>query len=308
MYLKDTRNERQALFAAFLCLASTKGALADGGGVEGDIFTSQARIPMDEFTDFMKYIGKNNQTAIMQSSLLDENDDGMVDAAEFFHIAEVLSWRVLKTRADESEDEPQHWKKITGCPLGCCNRVLSRPRAWPIRESMRQFTKLSKRLVNSCLFNPFIMIAVLLNTIVFVLEASSNPEDDVALYAINTACAVVFVFEAAFKIVALTWPDYIFDPWNKFDFLLVVFSLVSDIMLLLVPAGDADVAGDADAARSTKTLRLSKLTKLVKIFRVMKSMRALRILHSGKASAVSFAFMCELYKSRKTLKDIRKPH
>ncbi len=74
-------------------------------------------------------------------------------------------------------------------------------------------------------FDPFIMLCIILNCITMAMEyhGMSKTYRDI-LYYFNLIFVIIFSFEAAMKIIALTWKVYWKDSWNKFDFILVILS------------------------------------------------------------------------------------
>ena len=59
---------------------------------------------------------------------------------------------------------------------------------------------------------------------------------DAILARLNTACTVVCVLEAAIKVSAFTFGDYIREPWHMFDFSIVLLS-IGEWVLDLLAAG-----------------------------------------------------------------------
>ena len=49
------------------------------------------------------------------------------------------------------------------------------------------------------------------------------------LTSLNTACTAVFVLEAALKIYALSFAEYIREAWNVFDFSVAGISVVAEV-------------------------------------------------------------------------------
>ena len=88
--------------------------------------------------------------------------------------------------------------------------------------------KLQRRLYNlvqSQTFEIVIMVAILLNTVTMTVQHYDQSTDfDTALLVINTFFTVVFLVEAILKLIGLR-RAYFNDPWNVFDFIVVVISV-----------------------------------------------------------------------------------
>lgn len=82
-----------------------------------------------------------------------------------------------------------------------------------------------------------------------------------SLESLDTVFIYIFIAEFAIKVVGLGVKDYFKDNWNKFDFALVVSSLMMSVAVNLLKS--------ARGLRSTRSL---------KFFRVARSQRALKLL------------------------------
>ena len=97
-------------------------------------------------------------------------------------------------------------------------------------SNARFIPALAERIVNSRWFNWLIVGLILFTAVLVGLETSNTVMDrfEPILLWFNQAILVVFVLEAALKIIA-GWPKpgaYFKDGWNLFDFTIVVFSLL----------------------------------------------------------------------------------
>lgn len=95
-------------------------------------------------------------------------------------------------------------------------------------------------------FDRIVRTAIILN--VTVLGLWSDPIDPAMLVAYETfnyLFTFLFALEAAIKVTAFTFKEYIHNPWNVFDFGLAVFtSLASVARLLAQYAAGLDVQGE----------------------------------------------------------------
>jgi len=79
----------------------------------------------------------------------------------------------------------------------------------------------------------------------------------VLLDNIDYACVIYFIIEAAIKIKRFTWKGYFADPWNRFDFAIVVLSFPL-LFKAFLPCGDFRV------------LLILRLGRLLRLFRILK--------------------------------------
>jgi len=71
------------------------------------------------------------------------------------------------------------------------------------------------------------MIIILLNMVAMALEYNKMPSTlDDALAYVNLMFVSVFTMECFMKLLALRW-YYFKEPWNVFDFVIVVVSVIS---------------------------------------------------------------------------------
>lgn len=91
-------------------------------------------------------------------------------------------------------------------------------------------------LIKSKVFEISIMICIVLNIIVMALsyEGMSNNYSSV-LEKTNYFFTAVFTIECVLNLIALGWKGYWIISWNKFDFFVVITSLL-DIFISLVLA------------------------------------------------------------------------
>lgn len=81
-------------------------------------------------------------------------------------------------------------------------------------------------------FDSFIMLCIMLNTIVLAMSWYDEPESITAFTKhANTVFIVIFTLEAIIKIIAMNCA-YFKDPWNVFDFIVVVFTPIVIVVSL----------------------------------------------------------------------------
>jgi len=119
-------------------------------------------------------------------------------------------------------------------------------------------TRISFYIVNSPLFNGFIMLIILLNTVVLSLD--KYPEFDVGVVDIlgvaNTCFTIIFTFEVVIKLIGLGATGYTADKFNLFDAAIVLISIV-----------EMFIAEEGGGGGPLSALRAFRLFRIFKIFR-----------------------------------------
>jgi len=121
----------------------------------------------------------------------------------------------------------------------------------------------SRRIVDSPLFQRFIIVLIVVNGVIIGAETSVSIAERYgdALHAANQAILAVFVLEVVLKLAAV-WPrprEYFADGWNTFDFVVVSLSLI--------PASGQF----ATVARLLRLLRVLRLVSTVPELRLIVS-------------------------------------
>ena len=82
-------------------------------------------------------------------------------------------------------------------------------------------------------FEWFITAVIILNTIIMCMEFyGASDEYNNVLNKFNLVFVAIFTFEAALKLLGLGIRYYFYIDWNKFDFAIVIVSLVSETPFL----------------------------------------------------------------------------
>lgn len=122
------------------------------------------------------------------------------------------------------------------------------------------------KIAKSPYFDNVIMVFILLNTLVMGLTWFDEPKElPEAIEIFNYVFMIVFTLEAIIKLFALKL-RYFSDSWNRFDFIIVTFTLVMLILKMLniqVPFGNGPTV--LRALRIGRILRLIKRAKQLKI-------------------------------------------
>lgn len=112
-----------------------------------------------------------------------------------------------------------------------------------------------KQKLESSLFAIIMFILVLINCIFIV--ASFFIEDVNVLYyfdVIDVIFFVIYIIEVLLKVFALGIYNYLEDPWNKFDFILVLLQLMFDFILI-----NAITSNLSNTVKFNRILRLTKI-------------------------------------------------
>ncbi|XP_065581500.1 muscle calcium channel subunit alpha-1-like isoform X9 [Artemia franciscana] len=112
-------------------------------------------------------------------------------------------------------------------------------------------------LVTSSYFEYIILIMILINTISLAMKFYGQPEAYTrALDVLNMIFTAVFTAEFILKLAGFRFKNYFSDPWNVFDFVIVLGSLIDIIYSALNP--DSNII-------SINFFRLFRVMRLVKL-------------------------------------------
>merc|ERR1711988_501178 len=108
-------------------------------------------------------------------------------------------------------------------------------------------------------FDMFVMACIAVNSFMMTINhlTISDTSTNIITYA-NYLFALIFTFEAFAKIMAVGWSQYIRDAWNKFDFAVVIGTLIGIVVKL---SGQEGVGGIASIVRLFRIGRVLRLTK-----------------------------------------------
>lgn len=135
-----------------------------------------------------------------------------------------------------------------------------RPGYWGIMHAMRRQIKF---FVESDIFNNFILLAVVLNTVVLATQGlvSGDRATNITNKA-NLTFTIIFTIEMCLKLIALGLAGYARDTINLFDCGIVVISLVD--MTSLTGSGQNQAVSALKTIRLLRTFRVLRVTKLLR--------------------------------------------
>jgi len=150
--------------------------------------------------------------------------------------------KILKKRKEESL-----WKQLTK------STVTFEPED---KYYHNPFTRICFYIVNSPMFNAFIMSIILLNTVVLSLDQYPEMEGEITviLHYANLSFTVIFTLEVVLKLAGLGMKEYVRDKFNLFDAVIVIVSILETMI--------AEEGGGVLSA-----LRAFRLFRIFKIFR-----------------------------------------
>lgn len=125
-------------------------------------------------------------------------------------------------------------------------------------------------LAENIKFQAFIMVVIVLNAITLGVQTAQWPDGITsALMLFDDICLIIYIIEAAIKITAYGG-KYFKDPWNIFDFVI--------ILLCLVPANILPI--------SPQIARIIRIFRAFKAFRLVSSFKHMRIIVEAIAKSL----------------------
>uniref|UniRef100_A0A8D2LVR3 Calcium voltage-gated channel subunit alpha1 H n=1 Tax=Varanus komodoensis TaxID=61221 RepID=A0A8D2LVR3_VARKO len=151
-----------------------------------------------------------------------------------------------------------------------------------IARLWRAFGDKLKRIVESKYFNRGIMIAILINTLSMGIEYHEQPDELTnALEISNIVFTSMFALEMLLKLLAFGIWDYIKNPYNIFDSIIVVISVW-------------EIMGQSDGGLSVlRTFRLLRVLKLVRFMPALR--RQLVVLMKTMDNVATFCMLLMLF-------------
>lgn len=125
---------------------------------------------------------------------------------------------------------------------------------------MNMIVEITQRITKSRIFNNFIFFLILLSAVVIGLETYPRffEQYKVVLSLIDQIIIILFTIEIALKIISNGKRPWIYfsDPWNVFDFLIVV--------ICLIPSGDTHYFA------VFRILRILRILRMITVFPKLK--------------------------------------
>ncbi|NXG76937.1 CAC1I protein, partial [Baryphthengus martii] len=149
-------------------------------------------------------------------------------------------------------------------------------------EMWREVRVKLRGIVDSKYFNRGIMIAILVNTISMGIEHHEQPEELTNILEIcNVVFTSMFALEMILKLAAFGLFDYLRNPYNIFDSIIVIISIW-------------EIVGQADGGLSVlRTFRLLRVLKLVRFMPALR--RQLVVLMKTMDNVATFCMLLMLF-------------
>ena len=136
----------------------------------------------------------------------------------------------------------------------------------PMKGTFKYFLR---KIVDSDIFENIIMVLIFLNMIVMALTYEGCSENySNFLKSFNYLFNFIFMFECLLKLIAYGIKPYFYSSWNKFDFVIVMVSIL-DIVI-------ADIDGiDASFLKTFQIIRVLKVIRVIRVIRLVKILKEL---------------------------------
>jgi len=138
---------------------------------------------------------------------------------------------------------------------------------WPRPQSPMRIIILD--VVTATAFDLFIAVCITLNVLMMAVESYQQSDWQKQVLTIsNFLFTYIFTIEAIMKLFAFRPVRYFWDHWNKFDYTIVVFSIIGQA---------TDLAGTSSALAFDPTI-----LRVLRVFRIFRILRAFRIFKAAK--------------------------
>jgi voltage-gated sodium channel len=126
-------------------------------------------------------------------------------------------------------------------------------------------------------------LLIVINGAVIGLECDYAPRDVFSLpwYVVEVFFCIAFIIEMVLRMHLLGICGYFLDHWNKFDFFLVMTSVLDTCILTWLPKTDGQ-----GAVRVMAVLRIFRLFRLCRILRLLRAFKELWLLVKGLMEAM----------------------
>jgi voltage-dependent calcium channel L type alpha-1D len=144
-------------------------------------------------------------------------------------------------------------------------------------------------LIHNSLWSKIIMGFIIANTVVLASDRYPiSPEEVRRLETANLVFTIVFAFEMVINMLALGLRQYVSDPFNNFDFVIVVTSLIE---LTVSAFTDGSGSGGISALRAFRLFRVFKLAKRWKDLQELLAAMQRTVLQVGNFAVLLFLFI-----------------
>lgn len=146
------------------------------------------------------------------------------------------------------------------------------------------------KLTNHSLFDSFIIVCILLNTLVLALTwYDQSTLAHTVLVNLNYVFMAIFTVEAVLKIIAMK-SAYFKDGWNLFDFVVVVFTILA-LIIANIDALKVDVSQQATMIRILRILRVLRMFKKAQKLKIISETIMVSLPALASLGALLFLFI-----------------
>lgn len=140
------------------------------------------------------------------------------------------------------------------------------------------------RIVTSSIFENFIMFIIFMNTLSICLDYYDSPDlYNRVLDLANYVFVGVFGGEAMCKLIGFGPKFYFLDPWNDFDFIIVVLSFIT-----------IDPSIFSFKVTALRIIRVARLLKMIKVSKGLRGLLKTMVLAVGNVKNVAI-LLCLVY-------------
>ncbi|XP_045066415.1 voltage-dependent L-type calcium channel subunit alpha-1C isoform X2 [Coregonus clupeaformis] len=141
-------------------------------------------------------------------------------------------------------------------------------------------------VVNSTYFEYLMFTLILLNTICLAMQHHGQTHSfNDAMNILNMLFTGLFTVEMILKLIAFKPRGYFSDPWNVFDFLIVIGSII-DVILSEINPADSSTTSSSSQPPAVRTMGLQNSEDNARIsitfFRLFRVMRLVKLLSRGE--------------------------
>jgi len=156
------------------------------------------------------------------------------------------------------------------------------------KEPKNKVRLLLYKVSNSNYFEVFILLCIIANMIQMALAYDGAPDSYInTLETINVAFTYVFIVEALIKIIGLGPYSYFHNGWNRFDFFVVVLSIL-DLVLTYSPTSNLVIL--RKGPQLLKIIKVIRVSRIIRAFKVIRSLEEIVILAKHSLPAILNVF------------------
>ncbi|CAG5099650.1 Oidioi.mRNA.OKI2018_I69.XSR.g16619.t1.cds [Oikopleura dioica] len=159
---------------------------------------------------------------------------------------------------------------------------------WQCPTGFIRFQQRLESIISKKAFDVMIVLCIVTNTIFLAADHHDADQDLKNILTLgNSIFTYIFVCEAILKITSYGFFTYLKDPWNTFDFIIVVIS-VSDVILAMRSVDEGSQQSGLNVLRTLRLLRVFRLAQMWKTMGRLLSIIYKSIMDVGYLTLVLF--------------------